>query len=295
MLRSLSYGWRLWFWRVAASGLLPPWLVLRDLPAEPGRAARRGALSIEIVSHCWNYSHLLVYQLSSLILAPPARAHVMMTVFYAREDAATQALLDFVGGHEVSGVRWNWQALPREQLFRRSIGRNQAALRTRADWIWFTDCDLVFDRGCLDGLVESLQGRRDALVYPRTERVTTLLAGDDPMLRAESVWTLRAIDPTRFQERANSRATGPLQITHGDVARAVGYCRDLALFQEPVQRFAKCHEDRVFRWLLRTQGVPIDVSGVYRIRHAEKGRYRGGLEARVRGGLRQAREPVASG
>ena len=295
MLRSLLYGLRLWFWRVAASGLAPPRWVLRDLPEESARAARRGTLSIEIVSHCWNYSHLLVYQLSSLILAPPARGHVTMTVFYAPEDAATQALLDFIGGHEVSGVRWNWEALPREQLFRRSIGRNQAALRTRADWIWFTDCDVVFDRGCLDDLVESLQGRRDSLVYPRTERVTSLLAGDDPMLRAEAVWTLRAIDPTRFQERVNSRATGPLQITHGDVARAVGYCRDLALFQEPVQHFAKCREDRVFRWLLRTQGVPIDVSGVYRIRHADKGRYRGGLNARLRGGLRQACEPVAGG
>lgn len=295
MLKALFDGARLWFWRIAASGLLPARLVLRDLPPESQRAARRGPLSIEIVSHCWNYSHLLVYQLSSLALAPPADARLTMTVFYAREDLATRDLLDFIGAQEIPGVSWNWQELPPEYLFRRSIGRNLAALQTQADWVWFTDCDLVFAPGCLDHLVQALQDRRDALVYPRVERVTTLLAAEDPLLKVDPAWTLRSIDASRFEERAISRATGPLQITHGDVARAVGYCRDLALFQEPVPRFAKCHEDRVFRWLLGTQGVPVDVPGVYRIRHVDKGRYRAGIEARLRGGLRQARERRISG
>ena len=40
----------------------------------------------------------------------------------------------------------------------------QAALLTDADWVWFTDCDLMFRDDCLDVLVEQLQGRRDAQI-----------------------------------------------------------------------------------------------------------------------------------
>jgi len=47
------------------------------------------------------------------------------------------------------------------------------------------------------------------------------------------------------------------------------------LYQTPVESFAKCHEDRAFRWLLRSQGVPLPIPGVYRIRHIKKGRYSG--------------------
>ena len=295
MLRRLFKTIRLHFWRFAASGWLPRRWMVRNLPPEPFRQARTGPLRIEVVSHCWKYSHLLVYQLSSLVLDPPEHAEITMTVFYASEDVATRDLLDFIGGHVVPGVRWNWQELPPPYLFRRSIGRNRAALQSDADWVWFTDCDVVFVSGCLDNLVAALQGRSDPLVFPRAERVTTLLAEDDPLLRAGSQWSLLTMDTQRFTERELSRATGPVQITHGDVARAVGYCRDIPALQEPVPRFAKCYEDRVFRWLLGTQGLPLDFPGVYRIRHAEKGRYSGGMEARLRRGMRKAQERRASG
>ncbi len=290
MLKDLFDASRVHFWRFAASGWLPKRWMVRSVPPEPTRQARTGPLRIEVVSHCWKYSHLLVYQLSSLVLDPPEHAEITMTVFYASEDAATRDLLDFIGGHGVPGVRWNWQELPPSYLFRRSIGRNRAALQSDADWVWFTDCDVVFGPGCLDSLVEALQGRRDPLVFPRSERVTTLLAEDDPMLRPGSRWSLRTMDAERFTERELSRATGPVQITHGDVARALGYCRDIPVLQEPVQRFAKCYEDRVFRWLLDTPGLPLNVAGVYRIRHVAKGRYAGAVEARLRGGMRKAQE-----
>jgi hypothetical protein len=125
--------------RVAASGVIPARWYLSSLPPLDQRAAATGDLKIEIVSHCWNYSHMLVRQLSSLVLFPPARAAVTMTVFYSEEDTATVRLLETFASKEIPGVTWNWCALPKEQLFRRSIGRNQAALRTDADWVWFTD------------------------------------------------------------------------------------------------------------------------------------------------------------
>jgi len=264
------------FLRIAASGWVPARWFLSRLPSEQERAARSGRLSVEIVSHCWGYSHLLVYQLSSLALHPPTRLGVTMTVFYAREDQATVALLEFFGAMEVPGVRWNWQALDKYSLFRRAIGRNIAARATSCDWVWFTDCDLVFHAGCLDGLADALQGRRDTLVFPREEGWSPLLEPGDPMLEAGKHGPrLLDIDPSRFTPRRRDRATGPLQITHGDVARACGYCEQLAVYQKPVAHFAKAHEDRAFRWLLRTQGEPVDVPGVYRVRHVSKGRYQG--------------------
>jgi len=267
---------KLAFLRFAAGGWVPARWFEPDLPAETERAARTGHLQLEVVSHCWNYAHFLVYQLSSLILFPPKKLDVTMTVFYSPEDKKTAELLDWFGRQTIPGVTWNWQPVRRQELFRRGIGRNRAALATKADWVWFTDCDLMFRENCLDTLAEVLQGRRDALLFPEEERTTDLLAENNPMLRAGSREPqVLDIDTTSFTIRKIAKATGPLQIAHGDVCRAVGYCRNIALYQKPVESFAKCHEDRAFRWLLQSQGEPVDVPGVYRIRHIAKGRYRG--------------------
>lgn len=262
--------------RLAASGLAPARWFRPALPPRSQRAARKGPLHIEMVSHCWRYAHFLVYQLSSLVRYPPRDGHVTMTVYYCEEDRDTVELLEYFGAMEVPNVTWQWRALPRPALFRRAIGRNEAALQTRADWIWFTDCDLMFRKGCLDGLVEQLQERTDALVFPRIERVTPLLADQDPMLNPGiETRRLADVDDTRFTELPRDRATGPLQITHGDVARAVGYCSHLRYYQRPSDTWCKAREDRAFRWLLGTRGTPLDIPGVYRIRHETKGRYTG--------------------
>ncbi len=276
------------WWRFAASGRVPARWFMKSLPAEQDRAARRGELSLEIVSHCWNYSNLLAYQLSSLALSPPEKLTVMMTVFYCEEDQTTVDLLQYYGGIELKNVRWNWRKLTRKQLFRRGIGRNIAARETACDWIWFTDCDVVFHGNCLDALAEQLQGRQDALLFPAIENTTNMLAEDDPMLVAGAKPQVLAISTDNFNSHHRDRATGPLQITHGDVARSCGYCECIALYQTPSDTWCKAHEDRAFRWLLETQGTPIDVPGVFRIRHLHKGRYTGSsLSNRWRSLVRQ--------
>lgn len=274
--------------RLAAKGWVPARWFESDLPPVSARQAKTGHLSVEVVSHCWNYSHLLLYQLSSLVLFPPEKLDVTMTVFYSEEDIDTVRLLEFFATQSVFGVTWNWQPLPRQKLLRRGIGRNQAALQTKADWVWFTDCDLMFWEGCLDTLAELLQGRTDALVFPEEERTTDLLAADNPMLQAGAGEPkVLGIDTSSFISRHPSKATGPLQIAHGDVCRAVGYCRNIGPYQQPTESFAKCHEDRAFRWLIGSQGLPLPIPGVYRIRHVSKGRYTGGeAHARVRTRLR---------
>lgn len=277
------------FLRVAATGFVPAWFFQRSRPQPASLAARNGILELEIVSHCWNYDFLLAYQLSSLVNHPPTGLNVRMTVYYTPEDSGTSELLEFFSNILVPGVSWNWQPIARSMLLRRSIGRNLAARQTTADWVWFTDCDVIFHEGCFDALASELQGRRDPLVYPREERLTPLLSHSDAMLTVTAGEPkIVEIETARFAPRALSQATGPLQITHGDVARAFGYCDALAPYQKPTDRWRKCYEDRAFRWLLRTRGVGLNVPGVYRIRHAAKGRYAGSRpSAFVRGSSRR--------
>ena len=89
-----------------------------------------------------------------------------MTVFYSPEDTKTKALLDFFSEQVVPGVSWNWQPMPKQELFRRAIGRNRAALATKADWVWFTDCDLMFRDNCLDALAEVSAGAPRCIAVP---------------------------------------------------------------------------------------------------------------------------------
>ena len=279
-----------WLVRQAVKGLLPLRGAWPAVDVEP--APRTGRLSLELVSHCWNYSHLLECQLGSLVAHPPREVDVQMTVYFSREDARTTRLLERTAERQVPGVRWRWRELPKGQLFRRSIGRNDAALRTTADWVWFTDCDVLFTEGCLDGLAASLQGRTDRLVHPATEWLTPLLP--DEAIQGGSEPELRDVtDGLELAEVPVTRAKGPLQITHGDVARAAGYCRDVSAYQRAEPRFAKCHEDTAFRWLLGTPGVPVEVHGVTRIRHRSKGRYASDSAAGwIRGWVRRAQDAV---
>ena len=285
------------FYRLAASDYLPPsWF--RDVdPADVDKAKRTGKLKLEIVSHCWRYGHYLTYQLSSLVNHRSDKVDVTMTVFYADGDESVQKVLDYFGEIEVPGVTWNWQLLPKEQLFRRSIGRNKAAKSTTADWIWFTDCDIIFHEGCLDGLADELQGRDDPLVFPRFGLGTELMTDDDPILeRGREGPAILDIPLDQFTPYLGerSKAKGPYQITHGDVARACGYCETIGLYQKPSDHWRKTYEDRAYRWLLGTQGVPLEVPGACQIRHVVKGRYRKGtFFSRVRTFIRRTQDRLS--
>ncbi len=253
-------------------------------------------LHIEVVSHCWNYSHLLAYQLSSLVLMPPQKCRVTMTVCFCEEDAATVALLAFFKAKVVPNVTWQWVPLQREELMRRAIGRNRAARASSADWVWFSDCDLLFHQGCLDGLADELAGKSDALVFPREERCTPMLKpSDDMLLAAAQSPQVVEIDSRRFETQLCTKATGPLQIMRGDLARRFGYCGSIRCYQTTTEHWRKTYEDRAFRWLLGTSGTALDVPGVYRIKHVEKGRYHGpAMITQMRSAIRQAQDPPPS-
>lgn len=264
------------FFKLAASGYIPASWFVKKLPDANQRSKKQGNLNIEVVSHCWGYSHMLAYQLSSLVNYPPTKATVTMTVFYSDEDKDTVKILDFFAKQQVKNVIWNWQKLPKQLLYRRGIGRNKAALATKADWVWFSDCDIMFNENCIDSLVDSLQNCNEVLVFPKQEKTTPMLAEDHPLLQKGAEPHVISIDEGDFEYYSRSKATGEFQITHGDVARAVGYCANISIYQTPAEHWCKCVEDRCFRWLVGSHGVAIDIENVFQIRHISKGRYKKG-------------------
>lgn len=233
-------------------------------------------MQLEIVTHCWKYSRLLTYQLSSLVLHPPAEISVRVTVFYCHEDTRTEEVLNYFSEMSVPRIEWNWRALRRRELMRRAIGRNYAARETTADWIWFTDCDMCFGSTALDGLGTVLSAIENPLVYPGRVRVTRDHAlGDEQILRAGPPPRIVDIAPEEFVQQRFPRAIGPAQVVRGDVAREYGYCEGTR-WQRPADRWQRCHEDVAFRKAMHRATnhlwQPVHVRNVFRIRHSQAGR-----------------------
>jgi hypothetical protein len=230
-------------------------------------------VNLEIVSHCWHYSPHLTYQLSSLVLFSPSETQVTMTVYYNEDDTDTIAVRDFFDHIEIDNVTWSWRQLPKEHLFRRSIGRNHAALETKADWIWFADADMCFRDRCLDTLASIAKETQAELLYPRFIRITQLRDVGDRLLEAVADHP-RLVDlaPEEFVPLRYRRAIGGAQIVRGDTARRLGYNRDSRRCQRPRTRWDRTRDDVRFRRSLEKPGVPIELPELYRIRHGTFGR-----------------------
>lgn len=261
--------------RFAVSSPLPAsWLY--DVPKSSEIDNTNGELKhIEIVSHCWNYSHLFVYQLRSLIENAPKDYKVTFTGFYCHEDTATAELVAEYTDKQVANIEWNFIALDKGDLLRRGIGRNIAAKNTRADWIWFTDCDLLFGENTFSSLHQVLSNESGILAFPETVARTSLLSNDHEVLsNAGETKVDEQLQEDDFTLHTFSKATGPVQIARGDIAREYGYCDQINCYQQPKDRWVKTYEDRAFRWLLGTPGNPVSIDDVAIIRHVEKGRYK---------------------
>ena len=226
-------------------------------------------MELQIVSHCWNYSRLLTYQLSSIVLYPPTELSVTMTVFYNEEDHRTCEVLKYFAGLEVPRVRWHWWRLDQPQLFRRAIGRNMAALANQADWVWFTDCDQVF-RGCLDPLARHLRETRRSWPSPASSGAARTTESDSPLLT-------RLDDPARRWSTSTPADFRPVR--HEKAVAAP--CRSPAATgaaDRLLQGHAQVHETasrsleadlrgRGVPQIAGHKGVPIDVPGLFRIEH----------------------------
>ena len=100
-----------------------------------------------------------------------------------------------------------------------------------------------------------------------------MLKDDDPLLSNNAQPQVIDIETENFSlyERGKSRdkARGPFQIVHGDVARAIGYCDKLSIFQTESDRWRKTMKTPPFA-VLGTDGEPKHIDGVYHIHHVTK-------------------------
>lgn len=239
-------------------------------------------MKIEIVTHCFHYATLLHYQLSSLVIHPPPEgAEITVTVFHTNSDERTGRVLASIQHHQATRVRWNWKTQPVPELCMRSIGRNQAALSTQADWVWFTDADYWFTTPCWKWFADHPPGKDAVLIYPRRVMNNHDHAlGDACIEKAREADGLVAANPHDYFPRRMNKAIGGVQIVPGRVAREKGYLKDMRKAQRPV---ASCQwgtnaEDVWFRRNLGTDGVPQDIPGVFRIRHSKAGRHEPGIQ-----------------
>lgn len=262
------------FYNHVVGSLLPVSWFAPQAPRPSQLSKAESPIKLQIVSHCWNYSHLSLFQLSSLVNYPPRQCQLTYTLFHAEEDLGMRELIRRFSEIHIPNINWDWQVLPKAELFRRAIGRHRASLASTADWIWFADCDLIFHEGCLDSVAAAVNNRQTGMVFPAYEAVTDLLPAEHPLLnQVVSDSGTIDIDPALFRRNPISKAKGAFQIVHGDVARAAGYCGSVPLYQQPSEHWRKTYEDTVFRRLIGYEGEPVMIKNLYRIRHAEKGRY----------------------
>lgn len=239
--------------------------------------------TIELIVHAYAekldcFAKLLTMQLSSLAVWPCQRARVIYSVCWTASDklvydtinAMAKRFESSTGPYERE-VEINSFPMDKEMLFRRAIGRNLLARQSKADVVWFTDCDYAIGDGCLDGLADAYQAGFPAkLVFPKTLQIHKSHRIGDELLRSVVPGELYLPDLSQFIHRREKFAIGGLQIVSGDTARSVGYC-DGTIWIKPVSEeggFRNTTEDRVYRAILG-ESKPIEIPGLYRLRHSE--------------------------
>jgi hypothetical protein len=166
--------------------------------------------------------------------------------------------------------------LPHAELFRRSIGRNMAAIQCETDVCWFTDADVLFGEGCLDAVVTAVNPD-DPLCSPARLAKTVDRATADRMVERERSNPLPHMTSKEFSPPYKvKRAIGALQVVGGNIARQSGYLKD-SRFARPVSTskgFRRCFEDIRYRKQFTSAGRirRIDVPNLCLIWHTFSGR-----------------------
>lgn len=238
--------------------------------------------SLEIVTHCFAedigvYATLLDMQLQSILNEPPRDTNTKVTVFWTPSDIRTDQVLRW---HRYqfsnSPVFLYAREMPKDQLFRRAIGRNEAALLSDADVLWFTDCDHLFGCGAIDQAARLSIKQRECddapkMIHPETVMISRNHAAGDHQARVFE--KSRMIDYLEFAPRKERRAWGGLQIVDGEFCRKMGYLGGTEHIQpvENPKRFLRCRGDVPFRKACGGSR-PAKIPGVYRVRHSLAGR-----------------------
>lgn len=239
--------------------------------------------SIELVVHVFAgklplYADHLRFQWASIMDNDPD-VEVHYTLFWAgpEHDPITAKLADL----EADNFYINSIILPREQLFRRAIGRHQRSQATECDVIWYCDADMYFGEGAIDSVCQQVQddGR---LYFPRRTMMSIDHEAGQKTLEAAAGTMWPTINPDDFKPQRNFFAIGGIQILGRETAKRVGYFgfkegepgyhrRHTKWFQpvDPEKPFAEFRDDAAWRrhHFAGDKQVKIDVPELYRLRH----------------------------
>jgi len=172
--------------------------------------------------------------------------------------------------------------LTEEKLFRRAIGRNEVAKVSRADVVWFTDCDYMFGMDCLESVVDGIDNYKEetgdcdnVLFYPDWHHISdTHIQGRDMVEERRHLDSLPEIGVTQlpFRMERFPRAIGGIQIVSGKTARSRGYLDNTKWIKpvDPSGGFRDTKEDIRFRKSL-PKTYRLRVPNLYRIRHTTTG------------------------
>ena len=219
-----------------------------------------------------DYAKMFTAQLSSVALHPPQTCRIEFEVWTAETDTLTHRVCAAFQQHfrqRQTPASITIHTLPKEQLFRRAIGRNISFKSCEADVAWALDCDYLMLEGCLDAIaaVDFFAIKPHEMVFPRNYfQAPDHRAGDQDVQRisAGSIVELRLHD---YQRRRLRMGIGGLQVVSREIARR-GYC-DGTSWVKPVPKakdFQDTSEDRVYRGSI-CSSIPIDVPSLYRLRH----------------------------
>lgn len=235
-------------------------------------------MKIEIVTHCWRYWRCLTYQASAIFYNPPDRdISLTLNIVATLEDIATCKRID-----QLNSLAWPAHVkivvtyLPKERLLCRGIGRNQVALQSTADVVWFTDCDYLIHGTSLHDIKLLMSSPENSFIFPEKIYGTTHEVGYDLIQDATNWNGPRKISRGHFTEVMKiKRAIGGVQIVSGDLCRKYGYIKDSKEWDKPALKWKRAFEDVRFRKLLVSEGhqaKKVQIADILRIRHPVAGR-----------------------
>jgi len=247
---------------------------------------------VEVVTHCYakelpHYASALGYHLYSMRYSIQ-KGWATSTVCFSPEDEATMIVLRYF--RETHDLSVKEMPMDAGTLGRRSIGRNRAALESKADYVWFSDVDQCFadcyaaptaleHLGIGVGYYNKLTFRWPegcSMVFPQQIFITHDHALGDKYLK-EMRWNDNAyalgdiLSIEDFKIKRYNRAIGGVQIVKGDFAREHGYLNGIDRWQQPTEKpFSDFRDDVAYRQFCLQHGkiVGVDLTPLNRIRHS---------------------------
>lgn len=236
--------------------------------------------SIEVAVHCFadqlpQYAAMLRFQASRLAAHCPGNAAVFhsIAVASAANDRTTWSVIPDIVRLASKTYQPRIVTLPKELLFRRSIFRHRISQESRADVIWYADCDYLIGEGAIEAILAQVQ-KTDGLRFPREYwRHLDHDRGDETWQKMASQAVLPPIDPSQFELIPSKFAIGGIQLIGADEAKRIGYLGGRrSKWQRPVNPdipFADFRDDSTWRRKLpRGYGRSIDVPNLFRVRHS---------------------------